>query len=353
MGRTAHGLDKDPGAARPASVTDRLSDDEDLTPSVAEHACAILSAQTSAQRTAAWAAVPAPMLDAVATAVTGIPSAPAHYAVPECRPNSGGSFVSLDTLTPDTMDALCDPLWDVNGRPGVYGSRPVADLLRESWDDVRDGLDAGTRVVASAWLTVPEAVTRGCVNRTAVARAAGLVSPDTRRAPIATRDAVDRIIRDVTDRVADRAACIMAEDETRTLGGVRDIERHTMSADRLTPSQRYRIAYARDYAASWRDMRPSARDLTGGFPWAGETTHAVAPIPEDVRASLYGERAEMSQAAQRERATAQGLAPRPQVVRSEYVPSVAPLTTDAPDAPVSVAPATGRATLLARFGARA
>lgn len=299
--RTAHGLDmkqyRETAKSRPAAVSDRLRVGDDVPEAVECIGTAILTAD-AADRAACWALVPTHLRDAVVTYVTGIPATAGCYALPEGNGTSG-AFTSTDALLPDTLDALASPLYDAHGRPGVVLPQSVAGLLYDAWQVVTPTLDRAALDIVTAWLTVPECVQTGAVNYSAVARAAGLIATGTSRptrAPMAVRDGIAHVLATFVRDVENAAAVLMSEADRPTLGGVRDVIRHPVSADRLTPSQVYREAYTRDYRTSWRDVRPSARDMTGGFPWAGTSPATVAPLSDEDRAALYGEHARISQA---------------------------------------------------------
>ena len=80
-----------------------------------------------------------------------------------------------------------------------------------------------------------------------------------------------------------------------TVGGVRVPRRKRVSRDRLTRGQVLADAYRRDYAASWRDLRPRARDLRQGYPWVIDPTGERLRLTDEARATLYGPDALASQ----------------------------------------------------------
>lgn len=349
--RTAHGLDmrqyRETPKTRPAAVSDRLRDDE-IPPTVEDIGAAILAADPS-DRAALWSAIPTQWRDAVITYVTGIPATAGCYALPEGN-GTTGVFTSTDALLPDTLDALASSIYDQHGRPGVTECQSVSGLLWDAWQVVAPTLDRAALDIVTAWLTVPVCVARGVVNYSATARAAGLIATGA-RAPMAVRDGIAHTLAAFVRAVEDAAAALMAEDDRPTLGGVRDVVRHPISADRLTPSQVYRAAYASDYRSSWRDVRPSARDLLGGFPWAGTSPATVAPLSDADKAALYGEAARSSQARLRA-----ALGPALHAVPRDWhavtgADHLAPVA--APVAGSVAAPVAGHDALRARFGPRA
>lgn len=378
-GRRNHGMSARRKSCEPGSVTDRMTDEwpEDMADAVRTLGDALKSA-TPAERPALWAALPPRYADAVVTYVTGIPNVPAHYAMPESR--GGRAFVSLDALTPDTWDALISPALDSHGRPGVVETRAVADLMRDALNDVAPTWDAMTRTLAHIWLTDRAAVKGGALQYSAIARAAGLIGPKG-RAPQDMRDAIARTVAMVVRDVETRAAAIWADESDdgtgRTLGAVRDVVKRP--AHEMTPGQATRAQYVRDYAsANHRDMRPAARDLDHGYPWADapevRTASArtlpavlenarrtyvprpgdVRPISPETRAALYGEHARKSQ--ERMRAALAPVVAREwhDVTGASDRPAPAPVSvTVAPDGRTDVTGATSaRDTLRAAFGPR-
>lgn len=350
--RTAHGMDlrqyRETAKSRPAAVSDRLPCD-DIDPTVESIGDAILTAHPS-DRAVLWAALPTHLAADVVTFVTGIPAVAGHYAMPQGDRRTGGVFASLDALLPDALDALASPVYDAHGRPGVTECQGVAALLWDAWQVVAPTLVGPELDIVTAWLTVPECVARGVVNWSAVARAAGLIATGA-RAPMAVRDAIAHTLSMFTRAVEDAAATLMSEADRPTLGGVRDVIRHPLSADRLTPSQQYRAAYATDYATSWRDVRPTSRDMTGGFPWAGTSPTAVTPLSDADRLALYGEHARASQARLRA-VLGDALHAAPREWRTVTgADRYAPIMVTA--VPTAVAAAPGRTVLRAMFGPRA
>jgi len=387
----AHGMEGGLGAMRPARVTDTLTDRVSATAQdLADRILAADLAGDTRARSAAWSQVTPDVWNEVTSLVTGYPAVAAAYAYPSTD-SHGRAVVSLDSLLADGLDALCAPVWDAHGRPGVTVPRSVSALLWDAWQDVAPTVPDETRAIVSAWLTLPRAERAGRVSPTVIARALGLCPLDTRVAPVATRATVTGEITHAVRLVEDRAAQMMSEGHAErvtrarvpivwhetpraaratvtltahgtrrwsqcdrdknghpvtggrtwhgtrpvtvtreitvarpltlttsarerarvigaqtvcrvipataigTVGGVRVPRRKRVSRDRLTRGQVLADAYRRDYAASWRDLRPRARDLRQGYPWVIDPTGERLRLTDEARATLYGPDALASQ----------------------------------------------------------